>query len=304
LVRRPRAAGGDRLRFIEFILPTLVERPPEGDDWIHEIKYDGYRTELLIQGGECQAFTRRGFDWSAKYPTIVKAAAALPVKSAIVDGEAIVLDEKGMTDIGALRSAMRWQPERLIYVAFDLIHLDGEDLRFRPLVERKAKLEQIVGAAGNDIIQYSQHVEGNGRAFYDQVDRMGLEGMVSKRASSPYRSGRAETWQKAKCYEESTYEVAGVLREPGRPAVAYMVTPDKERRYVGGAFITLNQQMRERLWARVQRAKGKPVKGVDAKPGTVWVKPGIIGRVRHLKGEEKLRHATLEELSDEQFNRR
>jgi bifunctional non-homologous end joining protein LigD len=103
---------------------------------------------------------------------------------------------------------------------------------------------------------------------------------------------------KAKCYEESTYEVAGVLREPGRPAVAYMVTPDKERRYVGGAFITLNQKMRERLWARLQKAKGKPVKGVDAKPGTEWVKPGLIGRVRHLKGEEKLRHATLQEVEE------
>jgi bifunctional non-homologous end joining protein LigD len=229
-------------------------------------------------------------------PTIVKAAAELPVKSAIVDGEAVVLDEKGVTKPDALRSAMRWEPERLVFVAFDLMHLDGEDLRFRPLVERKAKLEELIGAAQGGVIQYSQHVEGNGKAFYDQVDRIGLEGMVSKRASSPYRSGRVETWQKAKCYEESTYEVAGVLREPGRPAVAYMVTSDKERRYVGGAFITLNQQMRERLWARVQKAKGKPVKGVDAKPGTVWVKPGIIGRVRHLKGEGKLRHATLQEL--------
>jgi bifunctional non-homologous end joining protein LigD len=301
LSERPRAAGGDRLRFIGFMLPTLVERPPEGDDWIHEIKYDGYRTELVIQGGKAQAFTRRGFDWSAKYPTIVSTAAELPVKSAIIDGEAIVLDEKGVTKPDALRSAMRWQPERLVFVAFDLVHLNGEDLRFEPLVERKAKLERLVGGQGgllHAVIQYSQHIEGNGKGFYDQVDRMGLEGMVSKRANSAYRSGRAETWQKAKCYEESTYEVAGVLREPGRPAVAYMVTPDKERRYVGGAFITLNQKMRERLWARVQKAHGKPVKGVHAKPGTLWVKPGIIGRVKHLKGEEKLRHATLQDFEE------
>jgi bifunctional non-homologous end joining protein LigD len=97
--------------------------------------------------------------------------------------------------------------------------------------------------------------------------------------------------------------VAGVLREPGKPVVAYMVTPDKERRYVGGAFVTLNQKMRNRLWARVQAAKGGPVKGVDAKPGTVWVKPGIIGRVRHMKGEEKLRHATLQEVDDQKAAR-
>jgi ATP-dependent DNA ligase len=98
-----------------------------------------------------------------------------------------------------------------------------------------------------------------------------------------------------KCYEETDYEVAGVLREPGKPLVAYMVTPDKERRYVGGAFITLNDKMRERLWARVQ-AKAKAPKGIKAKPGTEWLKPGLVGLVRHLKGEQQLRHATLREI--------
>lgn len=193
--RRPRAVGGDRLRFIEFMLPTLVEQPPEGDDWIHEIKYDGYRTELLIEKGRARAFTRRGFDWSDKYPTIVKAAAELPVQSAIIDGEAIVLDENGVSKPDALRAAMCWEPERLIFVAFDLMHLNGEDLRFRPLIERKARLAELLmrGDSAGGVIQYSQHLEGHGAAFYDQVDRMGLEGMVSKRASSAYRSGRVET---------------------------------------------------------------------------------------------------------------
>jgi bifunctional non-homologous end joining protein LigD len=149
---------------------------------------------------------------------------------------------------------MRWEPSRLIFVAFDLLHLDGQEMRFKPTVERKAALEAAIGRSG-------------GEAFYVQADRLGFEGMVSKRASAPYRSGRVESWLKIKSYEESVYEVAGVLREAGRPAVAYMVTPDKERRYVGGAFITLNQKMRERLWSRVQQAKGKPVKGIDAKPG-------------------------------------
>jgi ATP-dependent DNA ligase len=121
--------------------------------------------------------------------------------------------------------------------------------------------------------------------------------MVSKRADAPYRSGRGTTWLKAKCYEESTLEVAGVLRERGRPAIAYMVTPDKDRRYVGGAIINLTDKMRERLWSRV-KASAKPVKGVEAKPGTEWVKPGLIGRVRHLKGEDKLRHASLQEVSE------
>lgn len=297
VIKRPTAAGGDRLQFIEFQLPTLVDQPPTGDDWIHEIKYDGYRTELVIERGQVQAFTRRGFDWTAKYGPVVAAAAELPVGSAIIDGEVIVMDEAGATDFAALRSAMRWQPDRLVFVGFDLLHLNGRDLRSRPLLERRELLQALIGDA-DGAIQFSHHVAGLGADFYQAVDRMGLEGMVSKRANAPYRSGRTESWLKIKCYEESTYEVAGVLREPGRPAVAYMVTPDKERRYVGGAFITLNQKMRERLWARVQAANGRPVKGVDAKPGTIWVKPGLIGRVRHLKGEEKLRHATLQEVSE------
>jgi bifunctional non-homologous end joining protein LigD len=126
---------------------------------------------------------------------------------------------------------------------------------------------------------------------------MGFEGMVSKRASATYRSGRSEAWLKIKCYEETDYEVAAVLREPGRPNVAYMVTPDKERRYVGGAFITLNEEMRDQLWARVN-AKAKPLKGVKVKLGTQWLKPGLVGRVRHLKGEQLLRLATLREIRE------
>jgi DNA ligase D-like protein (predicted ligase) len=295
-MRKRAAAAVEPLRFVEFQLPTLVERPPEGPGWIHEIKYDGYRTELLIQNGTARALTRRAFDWSAKYPGIVEAAARLPVDSAIIDGEVIVMDEKGRTDFATLRSAIRWQPDRLVFVAFDLLQLDGQDLRIRPLLRRRELLQELIGEEGG-AIQFSHHVAGLGSDFYQAVEKLGLEGMVSKRADAPYRSGRGTTWLKAKCYEESTLEIAGVLRERGRPAIAYMVTPDKERRYVGGAFIQLNQEMREQLWKRV-KAGARPVNGVDAKPGTEWLKPGLLGRVRHLKGEEMLRHATLEGLAN------
>jgi len=294
---RSKAAKGavvNRLAFVEFQLPTLVDNPPDGDGWLHEIKYDGYRTELLIQGGQARALTRRGFDWTDKYGPIVETAAKLPVKSAIIDGEAIVMNDAGLSDFSTLRSSIRWEPGRLIFVGFDLLHFDGKDLRSRPLIERKAALEQLIGAASG-AIQFSHHIGGSGHAFYEAADRMGMEGMVSKRASAPYRSGRTESWLKTKCYEENDYEVAAVLREPGRPNVAYMVTPDNERRYVGGAFITLNEKMRERLWARVN-ARAKPLQGVKVKPGTQWLKPGLVGRVRHLKGELLLRHATLTEI--------
>src|SRR5262245_14433575 len=112
---RPKAAAVAPLRFIEFQQPTLVEKPPEGDAWIHEIKYDGYQTELIIHAGKAKAFTRRAFDWTDKYPGIVKAAADLPVKSAIIDGEVVVFDKKGRADISKLKSSMALAPDRLVF---------------------------------------------------------------------------------------------------------------------------------------------------------------------------------------------
>ena len=207
------------------------------------------------------------------------------------------MNDAGLSDFGKLRSAIRWQPGRIVFVAFDLLHLNGKDLRPRPLIERRARC-RAVGRHTTAPSSSANTCSGQAAGILSEADKLGLEGMVSKRASAPYRSGRTESWLKVKCYEETDYEVAGVLREPGRPNVAYMVTPDKERRYVGGAFITLNEKMRERLWARVN-AKAKPLKGVKVKPGTQWLKPGLVGRVRHLKGEQLLRHATLREIREE-----
>jgi DNA ligase D-like protein (predicted ligase) len=280
--------------FVEFQLATLAPAPVEGDDWLHEIKYDGYRTQLIIQNHVARACTRNGLDWTSRYPSIVEAGAALPIRNAIIDGEAVVMDGSNTPSFDRFRSAMRWQPHTLLLVAFDLLHLDGRDLRNEPLIDRRARLRDLIGASAS-AIQYSDHVAGGGKAFYEAVDRLGLEGMVSKKASSRYRSGRNKNWLKVKCFVDSTYEVAGLLRQPGRPAIAYMVTPDKERSYVGGAFVTLNKELRERLWRRV-RKNAAPVKGVTAKPGTEWLKPGLTATVRHLKGEAGLRHAVLKDI--------
>lgn len=283
------------LSFIPFMLSTLVEEPPAGDDWIHEIKHDGYRTQIVLQGGQAQAFTRRGADWTGKYRPIVEAASVLPAEAAIIDGEMVVLDENHQSNINAFRLAIGRNPDRLVFIAFDLLHLDGQDLRSRTLTERRQRLQHLI--RDSRAIQFSEGITGGGQAFYKAVDGMGLEGMVSKRADSRYSSGRTEAWLKIKCYEETDLEVAAVLRERGRPAVAYMVTPDKERRYVGGAFITLPHGIRERLYARVH-VKAAPVKGVTTKPGAEWLRPGTMARVRHLKGEDMLRHASLRDLLD------
>ena len=119
-----------RLQFIPPLVPVISAKPPEGGDWIHEVKYDGYRTQLIIEDGKARAFTKTGLDWSAKYGPVVEAAAALPCKNAILDGEMVVLDERGVSDFLALPGAIRKAPERLVFVAFDLLHLDGFDRRW------------------------------------------------------------------------------------------------------------------------------------------------------------------------------
>lgn len=281
------------LGFVQPMLPSLVDAPPEGADWIHEIKYDGWRCQIVIENGAARVFTRNGHDWTAKFHPIAAAAEALCDGSAIIDGEIVALDEAGKPDIDLLRVAMRNEPWRLLFVSFDLLWWNNRDLRRRDLIERRRQLVHLVEPAPGRIIQFSEHVDTPGAEFYAAVDAMGLEGMVSKRADSTYASGRTRDWLKAKCFQQSEYEVVGILREPGTPAMVLMA--DHERRYVGSAFIGLNKAMRERLWQRVTDARTAPVIGLT-KPATEWIRPGLIGRVKHLRGEEKLRHAVLQEL--------
>ena len=217
-----------RFQFIEPMLPTLVESPPEGDDWIHEIKQDGYRTQLVIDGKNVRAFTRRGADWTEKYSRVVTAAGSLPAKSAVIDGEMVVLDENGRSSYREFRKAIKGSPGRLVLIAFDLLMLDGKDLRALETVERRAALERLLADA-SPAIQFSGAVQGGGSAFYKAVDDLQLEGMVSKRAGAAYVSGRTRAWLKTKCYMESELEVAAVLEDRGKPTMALVV--DQNRNY-------------------------------------------------------------------------
>jgi len=282
--------------FTEFQFPTLVDNPPEGGEWIHEIKYDGYRTQIVIQNGMALIYTRTGIDWTGKYPHIAAAAGWLKCRNAIIDGEVILPhEETGKPDFQGLRLQITRKSESLVFVAFDLLHLNGEDIRPLPCVERRVALQRLLGPAEGKL-QFSHHIDTSGKAFFAAVDKLGLEGIVSKLAGSAYIGGQVKSWLKIKCYEETDYEIAGVLRERGKPAMALMV--DQERNYVGSAFITFKREQRERLWARVQAKAGPIPKGMEPKPGAEWLKPGLVGRVKHLKGEEKLRHATLKEFRD------
>src|SRR5262249_34601749 len=151
-----------KLRFIDPQLASPVDQPSEGKHWIHEIKHDGYRSMTVIERGKVRVFSRNGYDWSDRYPGIVRAAAKLQCKSAIIDGEAIVQNGHGASDFDALQSAVRRQPHSIILYAFDLLHLDGMDLRQETLLGRRASLKALIGDDDESRIQFSDEFDGDG----------------------------------------------------------------------------------------------------------------------------------------------
>jgi bifunctional non-homologous end joining protein LigD len=282
--------------FIAPALPVPTATPPEGEGWIHEIKHDGYRTIVAIDRGNVRAFSRRGHDWSEQYRRIVEAARQLKVKAAILDGEVVVQDERGISDFQALRSAIAREPHRLIFFAFDLLHLDGEDLRGKPLIERRERLRSILARNTSTAspIQFSDHVEGSGAEFYSAAERMGLEGIVSKKANSRYRSGTCKTWLKTKFLTESELVLVGShLDRRGIPTLLLAREVNGQLEYAGGAMLHMPEPMREVLRKRAEALEvSRPViRELKGRGDAWWFKPELRVRVRHLRGEPTLRHA-------------
>jgi ATP-dependent DNA ligase len=181
--------------FVEPCIPTLAAKPPAGPQWIHEIKHDGYRMIAHKQAGRVRLFTRRGYDWTDRYPRIVAAVAALRANSVTIDGEGVYCDESGLSVFDDLHS--RRHDDRVLLYAFDLLELDGEDIRPLALHARKAQLETLLAKAPAGI-QYNEHVGGDGAVVFAHACMLGLEGIVSKHRERPYRSGPSKTWLKIK----------------------------------------------------------------------------------------------------------
>ena len=279
--------------------PTLVDEPPQGDAWLHEIKHDGYRTLIAINGKDIRAFTKKGNDYTRQFASITSAAANLATASALIDGETIVQDEIGRSDFHALRGAITGEPHRLIYYGFDLLFCDGEDLRRLPCEERRSRLCALLGP--NDPrcpLQFSEGVVGAGRWMLAQACEMGLEGIVSKRRDSKYRSRKSTAWLKTKCMDEGTYCVLGAEHEAGKPAFALLAREGPDGlEYVGSAFVTLGGPERDAFWDAVERhaCRSPAIKMVGHKKAR-WIEPGLRVRVEHLKGPGKLRHAKIREI--------
>jgi DNA ligase D-like protein (predicted ligase) len=280
------------------MMPTLVDEPPEGEGWIHEVKHDGYRTILAVDGAATRAFTRNGHDWTKQYRTIVEASAQLPCQTAIIDGEMVVQDESGRADFHAMRAALSREPERLAFFAFDLPMLDGHDLRNKPLHERRRILQDVLGEADLPQIAFSRDVPGTGPEVFAAAAAMGLEGIVSKNVMSPYRSGTSLHWLKTKAFGEGEFHLIGLARDAKALPIALLARGElDDLRYAGKAIIALPYEDRDALRAAADFLEvSKPVVRHTGKQKAQWLKPGLIARVRFLRGEEKLRHATVTEV--------
>jgi DNA ligase D-like protein (predicted ligase) len=286
--------------FVEPMLPTLIQEPPSGDDWLHEIKHDGFRTQILIEGNEVRAFTRNGFDWTERYSRIVGAAGELRCSSAILDGEAIVQDDQGRSGFSAFQGALHHRPQEVVFMGFDLLHLNGRDLRPQPLLDRRVLLQDLIGAFDPaSCLQFSDHATGNGSALFEAADKLGLEGIVSKRLSSRYRSGRTRSWLKIKCFTEGEFVVIGTERIKGSPPAALLAREERGLlEYAGSAMVTLAASDRDRFWRAVEELEvERPALAMERALRAHWMHPVLKVRARFLRGEGKLRHATLQALS-------
>jgi ATP-dependent DNA ligase len=240
-------------RFIPPQVPVLSAEPPEGDGWIHEIKHDGFRTLLRVERGNIRAFTRGGHDWTDKYGRVIQGCRKLKCQSALIDGEIIVQDKKGLSDFAALRAAIEGAPHRLVMFAFDLLFLEGEDVRRLPLIERREKLRSLLPEDQRFPIQFSEHWDGSGLALFTKACAMGLEGIVSKRALSVYRSGPSKFWLKTKNVVESELILLGTDYDNEGKPIAYLgEETEGGLRFAGTAFLTLWGRGRDELRERTE----------------------------------------------------
>jgi bifunctional non-homologous end joining protein LigD len=264
-----------------------VERPPSGGNWIHEIKFDGYRVQMRIENGDVTLKTRKGLDWTTKFGAIAKAGRMLP--DCIVDGEIVALDHRGSPDFASLQAALsEGKTDDLIFFAFDLLFLRGQDLRQQSLVDRKQALKGLIEKAnGKDLteIRYVEHFESGGEAVLKSACRMSLEGIVSKQASAHYASGRTDSWTKAKC--RAGHEVViGGWNSNGTQFRSLMagVYRGDHLVYVGNVGTGYGAEKVLRLMPKLKAAASEtnPFGGKDAprkKAGMHWLKPELVAEI-------------------------
>jgi bifunctional non-homologous end joining protein LigD len=301
--RRKVAALGTKAPYPGFIEPALateIDRVPKGDRWIHEIKFDGYRVQLHIANEAIKIFTRRGNDWTNRFRKVADEAWHIAARSAIIDGEIVAPAENGTTDFSVLQNELKGRSKKIVMVAFDLLYLNGQDLRKLPLTVRKAALKKLLDRTD---IQFSDSFVIDGPTIYRSACAIGYEGIVSKVAGSPYVSGRGRSWVKKPCVQRETLTIAGFALDEGKWDGIYL------GRHKGGDLIYAGKvdhgfdkasaaDLQKRLKPLIR--KTQPYAKRIAHKG-IWVEPKLLAEVeyRAKSAEGKVRHPFFKGLRED-----
>ena len=298
--------------FIPPQLATLHDTAPDGAQWIHEVKFDGYRMQALLAGGTVKLLTRKGLDWTAKFGPVANAVARLNATSAVIDGEIVVEDENSISDFSALQDALKHRKlNRFIYYVFDLLHLDGTGLTEKPQIERKAALARLLqGSDRNGIVRLSEHFEVSGAEMMQHARDHNLEGLISKRRDAPYRSGRNDNWLKSKCGQNQEFVIVGYKDSTHlKGAIGALVLGYNEGgklRYAGRSGTGYTMETARDLWRKLQPLRrGDPAFGKipEEERGRkgIWVEPRLVAEItfRGFTAQKHVRHAVFKGLRED-----
>jgi len=298
----------------EFVSPqlaTLEDKPPAGDEWLHELKFDGYRMLCHLKPGGVRFWSRNKKDWTHKFPHLGKAIKEFPASVAILDGEVVAVDSKGRASFQKLQQAMKTGDAGFIFHVFDLIYVDGFNLTRTPLHLRKSLLESLFESVpAKSPLRYSDHVVGDGAKFFKQACRYGIEGIVSKLADSAYESTRTRTWVKVKCIKRQEFVIAGFTLSdkdfPGFGALILGVYDKGKLIYAGraGTGFTIKQrlELRKKLDQMVRPTSPFAEKPKDPRlKRAVWVTPKLVGEVAFTEWTDdgSVRHPSFQGLRED-----